>query len=409
MEWRWLVVCVLLGEYAFQGFLHVRSLQSESRPVPENVRHVYGKKKYRTWKAYHRESTRLSLVTDTVMLAVSLGLFLSNAYARLLPEGITGMYLPAFLVLLTDTLFKLLPQLATAWYDNFHLEARYGFNRMTKKTFVRDQVLELVLGMLLTTALLFAFIFLHAQLGDWILVLFTVFLMLLGLGLTFLYPYFSRIFNKFTPLEEGELRTRLTDMLRKNGYQVRDVMVMDASRRSTKSNAYFTGFGKSKTIVLYDTLVQAMEPDEICAVFAHEMGHGLHKDTLKRQGESLGKFLAMALCFWGLTHAESLYAAFGFSGMNYGFLFLYGSVLFEALSSLVLDMISNALSRRAEYRADAHAVREGYGKALISGLTKLSRENMVNLSPDPWVVRLSYSHPTLSQRIDAIEKGSIPA
>ena len=138
----------------------------------------------------------------------------------------------------------------------------------------------------------------HKSLGDWMIVVFTAVMTLLVLGISFLSPILTKIFNKFTPLEDGELKDKLTALLEKHGYKVRAIQVMDASRRSTKSNAYFTGFGKMKTIVLYDTLIEQMTTDEICAVFAHEMGHGLHKDTLKNQ-----IFSTIQMFLSGLAHA----------------------------------------------------------------------------------------------------------
>ena len=180
---------------------------------------------------------------------------------------------------------------------------------------------------------------------------------------------------------------------------------MDASRRSSKSNAYFTGFGKMKTIVLYDTLLQAMTPDEICAVFAHEMGHGLHKDTLKSQLLTFVQLLILGVLAWLTLRSPEIFASFGFSEVNYGFaLFLIMNVEFALLSPLY-GLLANWYSRRAEYRADAQAVQEGCGPALISALKKLTKENFSDLAPHPLLVKLQYSHPTLSQRIKAIEQG----
>jgi STE24 endopeptidase len=248
----------------------------------------------------------------------------------------------------------------------------------------------------------------HQWLGDWLILAFAGGMTAVLLFFSFLYPFFSKIFNKFTPLEEGELKDRITALLEKNGYKVRAIQVMDASRRSTKSNAYFTGFGKMKTIVLYDTLVQAMTPEEICAVFAHEMGHGLHKDTLKIQFLSFGQMLVLGLLSWLTLRTPEIFASFGFSRVNYGFaIILIMSVEFALIAPL-FGLLSNWISRRAEYRADAQAVEEGYGDALISGLKKLARENFSELAPSPLLVKLEYSHPTLSQRITAIEKGKQP-
>ena len=245
---------------------------------------------------------------------------------------------------------------------------------------------------------------LHQALGDKMVVLFAVLLFALVLFLAFLSPYFMKIFNKFTPLEDGELKSKLTALLEKNGYQVKEIKVMDASRRSTKSNAFFTGFGKTKTIVLFDTLLENSTIDEICAVFAHEMGHGIHKDTLKNQILAFGEVIIISLLAWLLVRYPKLHQVFGFQSVNYGMaLFLLSYCILPVISPLI-GLVSNWYSRRAEYRADRKAAEEGYGEALISALKKLSRENFANLAPDPLVVKLAYSHPTLSQRIQAIHQ-----
>ena len=147
-----------------------------------------------------------------------------------------------------------------------------------------------------------------------------------------------------------------------------------------------------------------MTPDEICAVFAHEMGHGLHKDTLKNQLLTFLQMLVLGVLAWLTLRSEAIFSDFGFEGVNYGFaIILIMSVEF-ALVAPLFGLLANAVSRRAEYRADAQAVEEGYAGALISGLKKLAKENFADLAPDPLLVKLEYSHPTLSQRIDAIEK-----
>ena len=186
------------------------------------------------------------------------------------------------------------------------------------------------------------------------------------------------------------------------GTRFDDIYVIDGSKHSTKANAYFTGFGKTKTIVLFDTLVQSMTTEEICAVFAHEMGHGLHKDTLKNQIFTFVQMLILGVLAWLTLRTPEIFTAFGFDQVNYGFALLLIMNVEFALVSPLFGLLTSHFSRRAEYRADAQAAREGYGDALIRALKKLSRENFADLSPSPILVALEYSHPTLSQRIDAI-------
>ena len=191
-------------------------------------------------------------------------------------------------------------------------------------------------------------------------------------------------------------------LLEKHGYQVKAIEVMDASRRTTKLNAYFTGFGKLKTIVLYDNLVNAMTPEEICAVFSHELGHGLHKDVLKQQIMNFGNLLLMAVVVWLAIRVPGLHEAFGFDGVNYGFAYILLAVGLGLVQPLT-GMAMNAYSRFAEYRADRQAVEEGYGVPMVAALKKLAKENFAHLAPSRVNVVLEYSHPPLSDRIARIE------
>jgi len=237
------------------------------------------------------------------------------------------------------------------------------------------------------------------------ILLFAVTVFCISLAISFLYPIFSRLANKFVPLEDGELKDSLMGLLTKYGYRVKAVEVMDASRRTTKLNAYFTGFGKLKTIVLYDNLVNAMTPDEICAVFAHELGHGLHKDVLKQQIMNFGNLLLMAVVVWLTVQDPELHRAFGFADINYGFAYIIAGIGLNLIQPLT-GMVMSAYSRFAEYRADRQAVQDGYGPAMVTALKKLARENFAHLAPSPINVVLEYSHPPLSQRIAKVEEAA---
>ena len=403
MDWKLLAIAAVTAVFLYKLLLFYLDVRSEKNPTPENVRDVYDAETYRKWRAYHGEKSRLGLWTGLVTYAVEVCLLACNVYtafAGLFPED---MWLRMFAVLLLSALAEA-ATLPLSYYDTMVIEEKYGFNRSSKKTFWLDQAKGFVIGLVLMTAIGSVLLGMHQWLGDRLIVAFAAALTAMMLGISFLYPFFSRIFNKFTPLEDGELKDKLTSLLEKNGYRVRAIQVMDASRRSTKSNAYFTGFGKMKTIVLYDTLVNVMTPDEICAVFAHEMGHGLHKDTLKNQILTGVQMLAVAALAWLTLRTPDMFTAFGFEGLNYGFALLLIMTVELALFTPLFSLITNWHSRRAEYRADAQAVKEGCGQALVNALKKLTRENLGNLAPDPLLVKLEYSHPTLSQRIGAIQR-----
>ena len=404
MNFKGFALAAFILSYLYRLTLAVIHLRSADNPIPENVKDVYDEETYRKWRAYHAEKARFGILESTASFLIELALLALNAYAAF--AGLFGKHpvTQTFAVLLLSSLAELLLT-PFAWHETMVIEEKYGFNKSTAKTFWADQAKGFVISLGLMTGIGAVLWWLWQTMGDWLIVAFAVFMTLFALAVSFLYPVFSRIFNKFTPLEDGELKEKLTALLQKNGYQVRAVQVMDASRRTTKSNAYFSGFGKMKTIVLYDTLVEAMTPDEICAVFAHEMGHGLNKDTLKNQILTFVQMAVLGVLAWLTLRTPACFTFFGFEGVNAGFaLILIMSVEFALISPL-FGLLFNARSRRAEYRADAQAVREGYGKALVSALKKLARQNYADLAPSPLLVKLEYSHPTLSQRIAAIEKG----
>ena len=402
MNFKAVAVVILWAVYLYGLFLDIVRYRSVRNPIPQNVADVYDQDTYLKWKAYHGEKVRFGIFSSAAGFVIDLVLILTDAYAafaRLFPDQV---WWQLFAVMLLSALATL-PLIPFSWYDTMHIEERYGFNRTSGKTFVGDQIKQFILNLLLMVGLASLVMGLHKSFGDWLIVAFAVFATLFALFITFLFPFFSRIFNKFTPLPDGELKEGITALLEKNGYKVRAIQVMDASRRSTKSNAYFTGFGKMKTIVLYDTLVAAMTTDEILAVFAHEMGHGLHKDTLKNQALTFLQMLALGLLAWATLQYPEIFRSFGFEGVNYGFAVLLILSVEFALVSPLFGLVMSWFSRRAEYRADAQAVKEGYGAALVSALKKLAKENFSDLSPSPILVALEYSHPTLSQRIEAIE------
>lgn len=403
MDYKILVLVTMTVAFLYEVLLEFAAMRSIDNPIPENVSDVYDPESYQKWRSYKGEKYRLGLVGSVVAFAISLPLMALDAYATFASLFPKTTFVQTFAVVLLVTIANL-ATIPISYYDTMVIEERYGFNRTSKGTFWADQVKGALISLLLITVIASILMWAHQALGDLMIVAFAVAMTLLVLFLTFVYPIVSRIFNKFTPLEDGELKDRLTEMLERHGYHVRAVEVMDASRRTTKSNAYFTGFGKMKTIVIYDTMLGQMSADEICAVFAHEMGHGLHRDTLRNQALSFVQMLILGTLAWVTLRTPELHASFGFDSVNYGFaLVLIMSVEF-ALVSPLYGLLTNYFLRKAELRADAQAVAEGYGKALISALKKLERENFGNLAPSPLLVVLEYSHPPLDQRIDAIEK-----
>ena len=403
MNYKLLFLILFTLQHVYQLILNIVQYRSAANPTPANVADVYDNETYQRWRAYHGEKSRLDMLRTVVSWALTMGLLACNFHAAAASIFPANTFMQLLGVILAQTLVETVVFLGFGWYDTMVIEQKYGFNRSTVKTFVIDQIRGFIIEVVIGVILMGALAWLHITMGNWVILLFTGVVFAFTLAISFLYgPVFSRLGNKFVPLEDGELKDKLMALLTKHGYQVKAIEVMDASRRTTKLNAYFTGFGKLKSIVLYDNLVNAMSTDEIVAVFAHELGHGLNKDVLKQQIMNLGNLLLMAIAVWLTVREPAMHAAFGFDAVNYGFAFILLGGLLGLIQPLT-GMAMNAYSRYAEYRADAQAVKEGYGEALVGGLKKLAKENFANLAPSKALVVLEYSHPPLSERIAAIE------
>ena len=401
MKLIFILAAVLNGIY--RTVLNILNYKSAKNPIPENVSDVYDAENYKKWKSYNAENFRLYAISTLVSLAITISLLATDVYAlfaALWPSNISAQI---FSVILLESVMRTIVDTVFSYIGTMKIEEKYGFNRSSKKTFVIDKIRGFIVELLISCGMVYALAFIHRSMGDMMIVLFAAVIFVIAMLISFLYPFFSRIGNKFTPLEDGELKDSLTKLLTKYGYKVRAIEVMDASRRTTKLDAYFTSFGKMKTIVLYDNLVNSMTTDEICAVFAHELGHGLHRDVLKNQMLNIIHILIISVTVWFAVRTPEFHHAFGFSEVNYGFAYILLSIALGVIEPLT-GIVLNALSRKAEYRADKQAVKEGYGRAMVTSLKKLAKENFANLSPSPFVVFMEYSHPPCNKRIEAVEK-----
>jgi STE24 endopeptidase len=409
-----IIVTLVVLDYLLgvsSDWLNVRSMATT---VDEEFKGWYDEDKYSKAQSYLRESTRLDLVTSTFMVLITLAMILLggfrilDSWVRTMGWGMvpTGLLFGGVLLVGSQVL-----QLPFSWYSTFVLEERYGFNRTTIATFIQDRIKGLLLTMVLGGALFAGVLWFFASAGSsawlyaWLMVT-VVQLVLIYVAPVVILP----LFNKFTPLEEGSLKQRLLNYAQKEGFLLKGIFTMDGSRRSTRSNAYFTGFGRWRRIVLFDTLIEKHSEDELVSVLAHEVGHYKRKHITKHLVVSLVEtgFMFYVLSLF-LTQA-GLYEAFGvkmapvggqpplYAGMVF-FGFLYAPI------QMVLSVVGNIISRRHEYEADAFAVETvGTPEAMISALKRLSVDNLSNLSPHPFKVFMEYSHPPVLFRIAAIRK-----
>jgi len=299
-----------------------------------------------------------------------------------------------------------LPGLPFSWYTQFRLEERFGFNRSTGKLWVTDRLKGLLLALLLGVPLLALLLKLADWTGTWWWLGAGALVVLVQMAMTILAPRFILpLFNQLSPLPEGPLRNRLLALCRKTGFHSRNLLVMDGSRRSRHSNAFFTGFGRWRIIVLFDTLIQQLDESELEAVLAHEIGH-------YKQGHipallllsTASTLVVFALLGW-LGRQTWFFAAFGFPNPSLAVAMLLFALVGGAFSFWAAPLL-NAVSRRFEYQADAFAAQAVGGPGpLISALRRLHEKNLSNLAPHPLYSAFHYSHPTLQEREKAISSG----
>ena len=397
---------LLIGSYIlskiYHGILEYLDSSYIEKELPDNVKDVYDKDTYDKWLRYTKECRRAGLIESIITSIITLLFLAGNTYAAVFNyfEGY-GIYLGYFLTLLVFTLITMPVSIPFDYYDTFVIEEKYGMNKTTKRTFILDLVKQTIIGLILSYGLLVLVMALYERFGNigilWILAA----VILISLVIALLVMPLMRIFNKFTPLEEGDLKNNLLKLCEKYGVEVKRICVMDASRRTTKANAFCTGLTKKKTISLDDNLVENYSTEQIISVFAHEFAHARYKHTVRSLPFGLLRTAITILTLGLVLNSPSVFTAFGFSKINYFFAF-QALALVNWWIEEILDIISNEISRKHEYQADAFAAKEGYGPALIEALKKLNRDALSDLNPHPLIVKLEYSHPTLSQRIDAI-------
>lgn len=358
-------------------------------------------------RAYTVANGRFALLHGAYGAAVTLAVLFSGVLAALdrglAGAGLRGAHLfVAYLVILSVALGAV--NVPFSLWHTFVLEARFGFNRTTFSLWLRDRAKGLFVSMLLGVPLLYAMYgFMRFTGGFWWVWLFA-FLTAYQLVLLWLWPaVIAPLFNRFAPLPDGPLRARLEALAADAGFRNRGLYVMDASRRSGHSNAYFTGLVRPR-IVLFDTLVEQMSVDEAASVLAHEIGHYRKRHVHRRIAVSLLGTLAVLFVLSRLVGWEPLYAAFGFAEPS-----LHAAIALFSLGGgafvFWLAPLSSRLSRRHEYEADRYAVRLARApEALKSALVRLNGENLSNLHPHPWFSAWNYSHPVLIERLAAIDR-----
>ncbi|MEN9917599.1 MAG: hypothetical protein RL662_35 [Bacteroidota bacterium] len=402
-----LILLIVALDFGWTQYLAYRNRKRMSADIPEQLRGIYNEDEYKRQQAYQQENSRFGLFSAFFSFALIFTMLAFQAFGSLdtLVREYTSHYIWITL-LFVGILFVIneLISLPFAYYDTFVIEKKYGFNTSSPAIFWADQAKGLFLSVLLGGLILTLLVWLYINLGScawlyaWVVVSsFTVFMSL------FYSNIIVPLFNKQTPLEGGELRSAIEIFSKKAGFELTNIYVIDASKRSTKANAYFTGFGNKKRIVLYDTLINDLSTNEIVAVLAHEIGHYKKKHTIQSLVSSIiYTGLLLFILSYFLTN-QTLAQALGSNIPSFHLGIIAFSILFTPIF-LLLGLVMNTLSRKNEYEADAYAAQFGLAEALISGLKKLAVKSLSNLNPDSWNVFFYYSHPTLLQRIQRLKQ-----
>ncbi len=402
-----ILIAVLIFGYLLDRLLDFLNLKHTLPSLPEELQGIFDPEEYRRSQLYKRDNTRFSFLTSTLSMVALLIVFFLGGFGWLDRQvaGMTSHYI--IHVLLFFGILALVSDLLTtpfSLYDTFVIEERYGFNRTSLKTFLLDKLKGWLLGAIIGGGLLAMITWIYLLTGKWFWLVALGAVTLFSVFLTMFYSnLIVPLFNKQKPLEEGSLREKIETFARKSGFRLTNIYVIDGSKRSSKSNAYFTGLGPKKRIVLYDTLIDDLEEEEIVAVLAHEIGHYKKKHTLKGMVLSTLQ-LALTLYLFSLfVRMDEFAVALGGKEASFQLGLIAFGILYAPISML-LGLGTNLFSRRNEYQADAFARIHYRADKLISSLKKLTKNNLSNLTPHPAYVFFHYSHPPLLQRIRALKK-----
>ena len=401
------VLVTVLGLFVLDLVAKLLNLKALKPELPSEFGDVYDSGEYRKSQEYTREGTRFEMLQSTFSLAVFLLFWLLGGFGFLddLVRSWTANELYQGLIYVSIlTGASIVLSLPWEYYDNFVIEEKFGFNKMTLRTFITDHVKGLCLGIVLVLPLVALIFYLFgtfelAWLWGWIAA---------SVYLTFVHYISPRvimpIFNKFTPLEDGELKDSIHKMAEDCEFPVKELSVMDGSKRSEKSNAFFAGFGKNKKIALFDTLIEKHTVPELVAVLAHEIGHFKKKHIIQMMLIALCKMGVVFYLIHLFLRNEQLFAAFGVENTSVYLSFIFFFMLFKPIG-LVMGILMAIFSRKNEFEADAFAAEvTGDPSSLITALKKLSKDNLTNLTPHPFYVFMYYSHPPLPERLGALQK-----
>ena len=414
--WFLIIIALVIFNYLFSNILDYLNHKNWKDEIPSELKDFYDKKKYKQAKQYAISKNKIGLLSSTTSFLLVVSLLVFNGYGYIdqlvnsfslnlfLPFEINNSFIESgifFLILFTLNLIISIP---FSYYNTFVIEENFGFNKTSKSTFFFDIIKSSMLSILIGGFLLFLALYLFDSLNDG-------FWLYLWIGLSLLMVFINMfyadlivpIFNKLTPLENGELRKKIENYSKQVGYLLKNIYVIDGSKRSTKANAFFSGLGPRKTIALYDTLIEKHSENELVAVLAHEVGHFKKKHVFSGLLMSVIQIGVMTFFFELCLKLPEISQALGGSDVSFHLGLIGFTIIFSPIS-MMSGILMNYISRKNEFEADSYAKETYNGDDLSLALKKLSVDSLSNIYPHPLYVFFHYSHPPLIKRLKALNK-----
>lgn len=402
-----LITWIVIVEFLFDTFLEFLNARNQTSKLPAELQDVYDEQKYIKSLAYQKEQTNFGFLTSGFSFVLSITMLAFGGF------GFLNTFLSSFVtnpILISLTFFGIIYlasdilTLPFQIYSTFVIEEKYGFNKMSVKTFIADKLKGHALAIVLGGIILGLLLLLIQWLGNNFWIIFWIFISAFMILMNMFYTsLIVPIFNKLTPLEDGELKRNIVQYCSKVGFPLDNLFVIDGSKRSAKANAYFSGMGSKKKIVLYDTLIVDHTIDELVAILAHEVGHYKRKHIIQTMIISVLTVGITLYLLSLLVFNQDLSIALGANKNTLHLNLIAFGILYSPISTIT-GLAMSILSRKNEYEADNYAKTTFGGHPLISGLKKLSANNLSNLTPHPWYVFFNYSHPPLIDRIVNLNK-----
>ncbi|KXX73323.1 CAAX prenyl protease 1 [Madurella mycetomatis] len=413
--WKKLIIGFSIGQYLFEGFLGLRQYRVLQKTKPPKVlEHQVSQEVFDKSQAYGRAKAKFAVFNGLYGQIQNFAFYhfdvlpklwswTGDLLLRFAPARFTGEISHSIVFILSFILINQILSLPSSIYQTFVLEEKFGFNKQTPKLFVTDMIKSNILAVVLVPPILAGFLSIIKKTGNQFFYYLWMFGAALQVFMITIYPIaILPLFNKLTPLEEGKLKTDVEDLAKKLKFPLHELHVIDGSKRSAHSNAYFFGLPWKKHIVIYDTLIEKSENEEVVSVLAHELGHWSLGHTTKLFGISQAHLFYIFSLFSVFVNNQSLYADFGFTNQHpiiVGFL-LFSDIL--GPMDNVIKLLMNILSRRFEFQADAFANKLGYNAALCRSLIKLQVQNLSTMDADWMFASYHFTHPILSERLKAL-------